>query len=54
MTWLLVKRHELKVEAELAQANKLVEMGKQTVIAIARTVDAKDARTSEHSKRVAL
>jgi energy-coupling factor transport system substrate-specific component len=54
VTWLLVKRHELKVEAELAQANKLVEMGKQTVIAIARTVDAKDARTSEHSKRVAL
>ena len=54
ITWLLVKRHELKVEAELAQANKLVEMGKQTVIAIARTVDAKDARTSEHSKRVAL
>ena len=54
VTWLLVKRHERKMEAELEQANRLVEMGKQTVIAIARTVDAKDERTSEHSKRVAI
>ena len=42
------------MKAELAQANKLVEMGKQTVIAIARTVDAKDQRTADHSKRVAI
>ena len=54
VAWLLVVRHEKKMKAALAQANKLVEMGKQTVIAIARTVDAKDVRTSEHSKRVAI
>ena len=54
VTWLLVKRHERKMEARLAEAQKLVEMGKQTVIAIARTVDAKDPRTGGHSKRVAL
>ena len=53
-TWLLFKRHEEKIQAELAQANRLVEMGKQTVIAIARTVDAKDKRTNEHSTRVAI
>ena len=54
ITWLLVKRHERKMEEQLAIANRQIEMGKQTVIAIARTVDAKDARTSEHSKRVAI
>lgn len=54
LTWLLVKRHEQKMQAELELANRQVEMGKQTVVAIARTVDAKDERTSEHSKRVAL
>ena len=52
VAWLLIVRHENKMKAELAQANKLVEMGKQTVIAIARTVDAKDQRTADHSKRV--
>ena len=54
VAWLLVVRHENKIKAELAHANKLVEMGKQTVIAIARTVDAKDQRTADHSKRVAI
>lgn len=54
VTWLLVKRHENKMKAELAHANQLIEMGKQTVVAIARTVDAKDVRTSEHSQRVAI
>ena len=54
VAWLLIVRHENKMKAELAQANKLVEMGKQTVIAIARTVDAKDQRTADHSKRVAI
>ncbi len=54
VTWLMVKRHERIMEAKLAEAQKLVEMGKQTVIAIARTVDAKDPRTGGHSKRVAL
>ena len=54
VTWLLVKRHEQKMQAELDQANRQVEMGKQTITAIARTVDAKDGRTSEHSRRVAI
>ena len=51
---LLVQRHERKIQAQLAEANRQIEMGKQTVVAIARTVDAKDVRTSEHSKRVAI
>ena len=54
VTWLLVKRHERKMEEQLAIANRQIEMGKQTVIAIARTVDAKDQRTSDHSRRVAI
>ena len=54
VTWLLVKRHERKMQEQLELANKQIEMGKQTVIAIARTVDAKDQRTSDHSKRVAI
>ena len=54
ITWLQVKRREEKMQAELEAANRQIEMGKQTVIAIARTVDAKDERTSEHSKRVAI
>ena len=54
VTWLLVKRHERKMEQQLELANRQVEMGKQTVIAIARAVDAKDQRTSDHSKRVAI
>ena len=54
VTWLLVKRHEKKIEAQLAEAERNVEMGRQTVLAIANAVDAKDERTSEHSKRVAL
>ena len=54
VTWLLVKRHERKMQEQLELANRQIEMGKQTVIAIARTVDAKDQRTSDHSKRVAI
>ena len=54
VTWLTVKRREIRMQKELAEANRLVEMGKQMVIAIARTVDAKDPRTGGHSRRVAL
>ncbi len=54
VTWLLLKRHEMKVKAQLAEANRQVEMGKQTVKAIANAVDAKDVRTGGHSTRVAL
>ena len=52
--WLMVKRRELRMERELAEANRMVEMGKQTVFAISRAVDAKDPRTGGHSRRVAL
>jgi energy-coupling factor transport system substrate-specific component len=54
ITWLLVKRREVRMERELAEANRMVEMGKQTVKTIARAVDAKDPRTGGHSRRVAL
>ncbi len=54
LSWLLVSRRERRIEQQLEMANKQVEMGKQTVIAIARTVDAKDQRTSDHSRRVAM
>ncbi|MCR5297267.1 MAG: HD domain-containing protein, partial [Clostridiales bacterium] len=54
VTWLLLKHHEMKVKAQLAEANRQIEMGKQTVAAIARAVDAKDERTGGHSTRVAL
>ena len=37
----------------IEQANLQIKMGNETIMAIANTVDAKDARTSEHSKRVA-
>lgn len=53
VTWLSVRRHNRKIEEELARANRQIEMGKQTVRAIARTVDAKDERTRKHSDRVA-
>ncbi len=54
IVWLMVKRREMRMERELAEANRMVEMGKQTVVAIARAVDAKDPRTGGHSRRVAL
>ena len=53
VTWLLVKRREQRMQRELEAANRQVEMGKQTVLAISRAVDAKDERTSDHSNRVA-
>ncbi len=54
VTWLLVKRREERIERELAEANRIAEMGKQTVGAIANAVDAKDKLTGGHSRRVAL
>ncbi len=54
VTWMLVRRRQRIMEEQLVKAELQAEMGKQTVIAIARTVDAKDERTSEHSKRVAI
>ncbi len=37
---------------ELALANEKIQMGNETIIAIAKAVDAKDERTSQHSMRV--
>ncbi len=53
VTWLLVHRRERRIQRELEYANRQVEMGRQTVIAVARAVDAKDPRTGGHSQRVA-
>lgn len=39
-------------QQRLALALKQVEMGNETIMAIARTVDAKDSMTSKHSQRV--
>ena len=54
IVWMMVKRREQRMQRELEQANRMVEMGTQTVRAIARAVDAKDPRTGGHSRRVAL
>ena len=55
-TWYLVhtvmQRTLERQERELALAKRQVEMGNQAIIAIARAVDAKDERTSQHSFRV--
>ncbi len=37
---------------ELAIARQQIQMGNETIIAIAKAVDAKDERTSQHSQRV--
>ena len=37
---------------ELALARQQVQMGEETIVAVAKTVDAKDARTSRHAYRV--
>jgi energy-coupling factor transport system substrate-specific component len=55
-TWFVVHTHTrrtLKLQKkELELARKQVEMGNQTILAIAKTVDAKDENTSRHSQRV--
>ncbi len=38
---------------ELALAKQQIQMGNETIFAIAKAVDAKDERTSQHSQRVA-
>jgi energy-coupling factor transport system substrate-specific component len=57
VTWFIVRVHAQRTlnlqKKELELAKNHIEMGNQTIIAIANTVDAKDERTSEHSKRVA-
>ena len=39
-------------QAKLSLALQQVKLGNQTLVAIAKTVDAKDVRTSKHSQRV--
>jgi energy-coupling factor transport system substrate-specific component len=57
LTWFLVRTQIQRTlnfqKKELAFAKSQVEMGNQTILAIAKTVDAKDERTSLHSQRVA-
>ncbi len=55
-TWVVTKARTqktiLKQQYELEYAQKQIEMGNETILSIARTVDAKDANTSQHSYRV--
>ncbi len=56
LTWFLVERQMQRTlerqEKELALAKQQIQMGNETIFAIAKAVDAKDVRTAEHSRRV--
>jgi energy-coupling factor transport system substrate-specific component len=56
LTWFIAytrMRRTLKLhEKELELVRNQIEMGNQTILAIAKTVDAKDVNTSRHSQRV--
>ena len=56
LTWLLFRTQVRKTmnmqKRELELAKKQVEMGNETILTIAKTVDAKDENTSQHSIRV--
>jgi energy-coupling factor transport system substrate-specific component len=56
-TWFIVRTQIQRTlnfqKKELEFSKSQVEMGNQTIFAIAKTVDAKDERTSLHSQRVA-
>ncbi len=58
LTWFLVFRQVRKQmefqQKELDIAHKQVQMGNETIMAIAKAVDAKDERTSQHSARVSM
>ncbi len=57
LTWLFfrtqIQRTLNMQKKELELARNQIEMGNETVLTIARTVDAKDENTSQHSARVA-
>lgn len=57
LTWMFFRRHLRRAmeyqRRELELAEKQVAMGNETILTIARTVDAKDPSTSQHSFRVA-
>ena len=56
LTWLFLRTQVQKTlnmqKRELELAKKQVEMGNETILTIAKTVDAKDVNTSQHSIRV--
>ena len=56
LSWFVVKvrmQRTLEIqERELEVARQQIQMGNETIIAIAKAVDAKDERTSQHSLRV--
>lgn len=56
MAWLVIRTQIQRTIAmqkrELELAKNQIEMGNETVLTIARTVDAKDENTSQHSVRV--
>ena len=56
LTWLFFRTQVQKTlnmqKRELELAKKQVEMGNETILTIAKTVDAKDENTSQHSIRV--
>lgn len=57
LTWFLMRTQIQRTldmqRKEIAFAKRQIEMGNETILAIARTVDAKDENTSHHSLRVA-
>lgn len=56
ITWFITRTQTqktlIKQKLELEYAKKQIKMGNETILSIARTVDAKDSNTSEHSFRV--
>lgn len=56
ITWFITRnwmqRTMLKQKLELEYTKKQITMSNETILSIARTVDAKDTNTSEHSYRV--
>lgn len=56
LTWFIartqIQRTLTLQQKELEIAHKQLQMGNETILAIAKTVDAKDENTSQHSQRV--
>ena len=56
LTWFITRKQMDKTielqQTKLTMALQQVQMGNETILAIAKTVDAKDLRTSKHSQRV--
>ena len=56
LTWFIARTQIQRTlnlqKKELEIAHKQIQMGNETILAIAKTVDAKDENTSQHSQRV--